>query len=131
MDGLDVTIVNIALPHAQNDLGFTLGERQWIVTAYSLAFGSLLLLFGRISDIIGRRTMLLLGLVGFAVASALGAQRPPSASSSPPAPCKALQARQSPPPPCPCSRPPSPTRKTARKHSRSSAASPAPAPPSA
>jgi EmrB/QacA subfamily drug resistance transporter len=76
MDVLDVTIVNIALPNAQRDLGFTIGERQWIVTAYSLAFGSLLLLFGRISDLIGRRTMLLTGLFCFASASALGGAAP-------------------------------------------------------
>jgi EmrB/QacA subfamily drug resistance transporter len=76
MDVLDVTIVNIALPHAQRDLGFTIGERQWIVTAYSLAFGSLLLLFGRVSDLVGRRTMLLTGLFGFASASALGGAAP-------------------------------------------------------
>lgn len=69
---LDSTVVNIALPSAQHDLGFTNGERQWIVTAYSLAFGSLLLLGGRISDLIGRKTTFIIGLVGFAAASALG-----------------------------------------------------------
>jgi EmrB/QacA subfamily drug resistance transporter len=76
MDVLDVTIVNIALPDAQKDLGFSVGDRQWIVTAYSLAFGSLLLLFGRVSDQVGRRVMFLTGLVGFAVASALGGAAP-------------------------------------------------------
>ena len=69
---LDATIVNIALPDAQKALAFSNGDRQWVVTAYSLAFGSLLLLFGRISDLVGRRTMFLIGLVGFAAASALG-----------------------------------------------------------
>ena len=73
---LDVTIVNIALPDAQKSLHFTDGNRQWIVTAYSLAFGSLLLLFGRVSDLIGRRLMFLIGLVGFALASALGGASP-------------------------------------------------------
>jgi EmrB/QacA subfamily drug resistance transporter len=73
---LDVTIVNIALPDAQKALGFSNGDRQWIVTAYSLAFGSLLLLFGRVSDVIGRRAMFLIGLVGFAAASALGGAAP-------------------------------------------------------
>ena len=73
---LDVTIVNIALPDAQKALGFSDGDRQWIVTAYSLAFGSLLLLFGRVSDVIGRRNMFLIGLVGFAAASALGGAAP-------------------------------------------------------
>ncbi|WP_407565941.1 MFS transporter [Streptomyces sp. 184] len=68
---LDVTIVNIALPSAQADLGFSNGDRQWVVTAYSLAFGSLLLLGGRIADLIGRKVTFLVGLVGFAVASAV------------------------------------------------------------
>src|SRR6187402_2492723 len=69
---LDSTVVNIALPSAQLDLGFTNGERQWIVTAYSLAFGSLLLLGGRLSDLIGRKRTFIIGLIGFAVASAIG-----------------------------------------------------------
>jgi EmrB/QacA subfamily drug resistance transporter len=73
---LDVTIVNIALPDAQRDLAFSNGDRQWIVTAYSLAFGSLLLLFGRVSDLVGRRVMFLVGLVLFAGASALGGAAP-------------------------------------------------------
>jgi len=69
---LDATIVNIALPSAQRALGFTNADRQWVVTAYSLAFGGLLLLGGRLSDLVGRRRMLIIGLVGFASASALG-----------------------------------------------------------
>jgi EmrB/QacA subfamily drug resistance transporter len=69
---LDTTIVNIALPSAQSDLGFSDEYRQWIVTAYALALGSLLLLGGRISDIVGRRQTLLIGLIGFALASAVG-----------------------------------------------------------
>src|SRR5579864_5053749 len=69
---LDATIVNIALPSAQRDLGFSIADRQWVVTAYSLAFGGLLLLGGRLSDLLGRRRMLIIGLVGFAAASALG-----------------------------------------------------------
>ena len=69
---LDNTIVNIALPTAQHDLGFSNADRQWVVTGYSLAFGSLLLLGGRIGDIIGRKRALMIGLVGFAFASALG-----------------------------------------------------------
>lgn len=76
MDVLDVTIVNIALPHAQQELRFSEGDRQWIVTAYALAFGSLLLLFGRVCDLIGRRRMLLIGLALFAVASAVGGAAP-------------------------------------------------------
>ncbi|MCI3935245.1 MFS transporter [Streptomyces sp. AN091965] len=69
---LDATIVNIALPSAQRDLGFTDGNRQWIVTAYALAFGSLLLLGGRIADLVGRKAVFIAGLAGFALASALG-----------------------------------------------------------
>jgi len=69
---LDSTVVNIALPTAQADLGFSDGDRQWIVTAYSLAFGSLLLLGGRLSDLIGRKRTFIIGLIGFAGASALG-----------------------------------------------------------
>ncbi|EFL21642.1 puromycin resistance protein Pur8 [Streptomyces himastatinicus ATCC 53653] len=69
---LDATIVNIALPSAQKDLGFSDGDRQWIVTAYALAFGSLLLLGGRIADLFGRKMTFLVGLAGFAGASALG-----------------------------------------------------------
>src|ERR1700733_9182454 len=67
---LDVTIMNIALPSAQHDLGFSDDLRQWIVTAYSLAFGSLLLVGGRLSDMFGRKVTLMIGLVGFAAASA-------------------------------------------------------------
>jgi EmrB/QacA subfamily drug resistance transporter len=69
---LDATIVNIAMPSAQAELGFSDNDRQWVVTAYALAFGSLLLLGGRLSDLLGRRRTFLIGLVGFAVASALG-----------------------------------------------------------
>ncbi|MEU0506486.1 MFS transporter [Nocardia sp. NPDC005998] len=69
---LDATVVNIALPAAQLDLGFSDGDRQWVVTGYALAFGSLLLLGGRLSDLFGRRNTFIIGLVGFAVASAVG-----------------------------------------------------------
>ncbi|MFE7272051.1 MFS transporter [Streptomyces sp. NPDC057623] len=69
---LDGTIVNIALPSAQQDLGFSDGDRQWVVTAYALAFGSLLLLGGRIADLFGRKMTFLVGLVGFAGMSAIG-----------------------------------------------------------
>lgn len=69
---LDATIVNIALPSAQADLGFSDGNRQWIVTAYALAFASLLLLGGRIADLFGRKPAFLVGVVGFAGASVLG-----------------------------------------------------------
>lgn len=69
---LDGTVVNIALPTAQADLGFSNDQRQWIVTAYALAFGSLLLLGGRLADLLGHKRMFLIGLVGFAAASAVG-----------------------------------------------------------
>ena len=72
MISLDVLIVNIALPSAQRSLGFGIADRQWTVTAYALAFGSLLLLGGRLSDLFGRKRMFVLGLVGFGVASAAG-----------------------------------------------------------
>ncbi|MFT3863065.1 MAG: MFS transporter [Solirubrobacterales bacterium] len=73
---LDATVVNIALPSAQEALGFSESARQWIVTAYSLTFGSLLLLGGRISDIFGRKWTFVGGLIGFACASALGGAAP-------------------------------------------------------
>jgi EmrB/QacA subfamily drug resistance transporter len=73
---LDVTIVNIALPSAQEDLGFSDDSRQWVITAYALAFGSLLLLGGRISDLIGRKWTFIAGLLGFAGASAVGGAAP-------------------------------------------------------
>ncbi|MFJ2159159.1 MFS transporter [Streptomyces sp. NPDC087856] len=69
---LDATIVNIALPSAQRDLGMSDGNRQWVITAYTLAFGGLLLLGGRIADLVGRKRTFIIGLIGFAGASALG-----------------------------------------------------------
>jgi EmrB/QacA subfamily drug resistance transporter len=69
---LDATIVNIALPSAQRALGFSNVDRQWVVTAYALAFGSLLLLGGRVSSLLGRKVTFIGGLIGFAAASAVG-----------------------------------------------------------
>ena len=69
---LDATIVNIALPSAQAALGFSDESRQWVVTAYALSFGSLLLLGGRLGDLFGRKRVFVTGLAGFAAASALG-----------------------------------------------------------
>ena len=69
---LDLTIVNIALPSAQRDLGFSTDERQWVITAYALAFGSLLLLGGKLGDLFGRKWAFVCGLFGFAGASAVG-----------------------------------------------------------
>jgi len=69
---LDSTIVNIALPSAQVALGFPNSDRQWVVTAYALSFGSLLLVGGRLGDMFSRERVFITGLVGFAVASAIG-----------------------------------------------------------
>jgi EmrB/QacA subfamily drug resistance transporter len=69
---LDLTVMNIALPSAQRALGFSTADRQWVVMAYSLAFGSLLLLGGRLADRVGRKTAFLVGLLGFAGVSAVG-----------------------------------------------------------
>ena len=69
---LDTTIMIIALPTAQHALSFSNADRQWVVTAYTLGFGGFLLLGGRISDIVGPKRTLMVGVLGFAVASALG-----------------------------------------------------------
>ncbi len=69
---LDSTVVNIALPSAQRALGFANGDRQWVVTAYALAFGSLLLVGGRLGDMFSRKRVFITGLIGFALSSALG-----------------------------------------------------------
>jgi MFS family permease len=69
---LDLTVMNLALPSAQHALRFTTADRQWIVTAYALSFGSLLLFCGRLADLIGRKVTFITGLIGFAAASAVG-----------------------------------------------------------
>ncbi|MBS1679172.1 MAG: MFS transporter [Actinobacteria bacterium] len=73
---LDTTIVNIALPTAQSDLGFSDSARQWLVTAYALAFGSLLLIGGRIGDMFGRKRVIIAALAGFGGASFIGGLAP-------------------------------------------------------
>ena len=73
---LDATIVNIALPSAQRALGFSVADRQWVITAYALAFGGLLIVGGRLSDLLGRKRTFVAGLVGFAIASAVGGAAP-------------------------------------------------------
>ena len=73
---LDSTIVNIALPSAQEDLGFSTESRQWVVTAYALAFGSLLLVGGKLGDLFGRKWTFIGGLIGFSAASFLGGLAP-------------------------------------------------------
>lgn len=69
---VDATIVNIAMPEATAALGISDADRQWMMTAYTLAFGALLLLGGRIADYVGRKKVFMIGLIGFAAASALG-----------------------------------------------------------
>jgi EmrB/QacA subfamily drug resistance transporter len=69
---LDASVVVVALPSAQHALHISVANRQWVLGAYTLAFGSLLLLGGRIADYLGRRKMFIIGLIGFGVASALG-----------------------------------------------------------
>ena len=69
---LDASVVVVALPSAQHALHISIANRQWVIGAYTLAFGSLLLLGGRIADYLGRRRMFIIGLLGFGVASALG-----------------------------------------------------------
>lgn len=73
---LDATIVNVALPSAQADLGFSDASRQWVVTAFLLVFGSLLPLGGRLADVFGRKNVFIAGLLGFAVASAVAGAAP-------------------------------------------------------
>jgi len=76
MVALDATVINIALPSTQRSLHITDPQRQWVITAYTLAFGSLLLLGGRLADTLGRKRTFLAGLVGFAAASAAGGAAP-------------------------------------------------------
>ena len=121
---LDATIVNIALPTAQQALNFSNNDRQWIITAYALAFGSLLLLGGRIADIFGRKRAFLVGLVGFAIASAVGGAATSFAMLAPPAHSRARSARYSHRRRCRCSRRRSPIRASATRRSASTAPSP-------
>src|SRR5215831_12869786 len=76
MVALDATVINIALPSAQQALSISDADRQWVVTAYTLAFGGLVILGGRVADTIGRRRAFLIGLAGFALASAAGGAAP-------------------------------------------------------
>jgi len=73
---LDTSVVNLALPQAQAELGMSDASRGWVVTAYTVAFGRLLLLGGRVGDLVGRKRIFLLGLLGFAAASAVGGLAP-------------------------------------------------------
>ncbi|MBV9050492.1 MAG: MFS transporter, partial [Solirubrobacterales bacterium] len=69
---LDATVVNVALPSAQRALHFSADNRQWVITAYALSFGSLLLVGGKLGDLWGRKWTLIAGLAGFSIASAIG-----------------------------------------------------------
>jgi EmrB/QacA subfamily drug resistance transporter len=73
---LDASIVNLALPSAKASLGITDANQQWVITAYTLTFGGLLLLGGRVADYVGRKRAFMIGLIGFAAASALGGLAP-------------------------------------------------------
>ena len=73
---LDSSIVNLALPSAKASLGITDANQQWVITAYTLTFGGLLLLGGRIADYVGRKRAFMIGLIGFAAASAIGGLAP-------------------------------------------------------
>lgn len=99
---LDATIVNIALPSAQTDLGISDGNRQWVITAYALAFGGLLLFGGRVADLWGRNRAFVIGLIGFAAASALGGAAQNEAMLFASAASRASSARCWPRPRCPC-----------------------------
>src|SRR5687768_4959022 len=68
---LDATVVNVALPSIQDDLGFSQSSLAWVVNAYLIAFGGLLLLAGRLGDLIGRYRIFMIGLVVFTLASVL------------------------------------------------------------
>jgi EmrB/QacA subfamily drug resistance transporter len=76
---VDATIVNVALPSAQRGLHISVANRQWVITAYTLAFGGLLLLGGRVADYLGRKPVFIVGLLGFAASSAIGGLAPDSA----------------------------------------------------
>ena len=98
---LDATIVNVALPHIQRALGFSGSGLEWVVNAYALTFGGLLLLGGRAGDLLGRRKMFIAGLLLFSAASLAGGfANSPGLLCSRPARCRASAARSSPRPRC-------------------------------
>ena len=89
---LDATIVNIALPHIQQALGFSTTDLSWVLNAYTLTFGGLLLLGGRAGDILGRRRVFIAGILLFTLASLLGGLATRPAGCWRPAPCRASAA---------------------------------------
>ena len=97
---LDATIVNVALPHIQTALGFSGSGLEWVVNAYALAFGGLLLLGGRAGDLLGRRRMFIAGLLLFSAASLPAGSPPRRRGCWRPGPFRASAARSSRPPRC-------------------------------
>src|SRR5215213_2478647 len=118
---VDITIVSIALPAIRRDLGFSDSGVQWILNGYVLAFGGLLLLFGRVGDLWGRRRLFVAGLASFAVAGLIGGLAWEPWILVAPDVSKARQRRLSFPPPSPCLRPPSPRVRSATALSASMA----------
>lgn len=102
---LDATIVNIALPHIRAALDFSQTGLAWVLNAYTLVFGGLLLLGGRSGDVFGRRRMFVIGVCIFALASLLGGWLPPRNSCYSPEPCRAWAAPLPRRPPWPWSPP--------------------------
>jgi len=90
---LDMTVVNIALPHIQANLHFSATGLSWVLNGYTLTSGGLLLLGGRAGDILGRRRMFVAGISVFTLASLAGGSRPPRACYWPPGPCRAWAGR--------------------------------------
>ena len=89
---LDTTIVNVALPHIQQNLGFSTRTLSWVLNAYILTFGGLLLLGARAGDLFGRRRVFLLGIAVFTLSSLVGGLAPAGGCCSPPGPSRALGA---------------------------------------
>ena len=97
---LDATIVNVALPHIQTALGFSGSNLEWVVNAYALAFGGLLLLGGRSGDLLGRRRIFIFGILLFSLASLLGGFATTRPGCSARGSCRASAARSPRPPRC-------------------------------
>ena len=91
--GLDATVVNVALPAIEQDLGGGLAGQQWVSNAYLLALGSLILVGGSLGDVFGERRVFSAGVLGFSVVSLLCAVAPASRCSWPGARCRACSAR--------------------------------------
>ena len=122
---LDVAIVNVALPTIKTDLGFSQENLQWVVTAYSIMFGGVLLLGGRMADLLGRRRLFMAGLALFTASSLLdGLAWSEGSLIALPRRCRASARRCSPRPRCRSSRPPSPRARSATSRSGSGAPSP-------